>query len=415
MKVYVVGGAVRDKLLGVESKDVDWVVIGSTPEDMVEKGFRPVGTDFPIYIGPDDGQEYALARRSRLGGQADFGPEVTLEEDLRKRDLTINAMAVPIEDGMVRVSAIVDPYFGRDDLFNKVLRMVSREAFEEDPIRVLRVARFAARYPDFRIDRYTMDTMRIMTSSGKLDNLVPERVWKELARGLMEDKPSRMLQVLRECGALKVILPEVDALYGVPQPAQWHPEIDTGVHTEQVIDYAASQNFDLDVRWACLLHDLGKALTAPEKWPSHHGHESSGVFLVHNVSTRLNVPSRIALVAMYVTEFHGVIHGAMKVKTTTIVRTLRRCDAFRNPVRFNYVLQAALCDARGRHSDTLSFRDVAYPQAQRFSNALWAAKQVKGHDIAARCQGRPEYIAVEMHAARARAIKAFERQQKETT
>jgi tRNA nucleotidyltransferase (CCA-adding enzyme) len=413
MKVYVVGGAVRDKLLGVEPKDVDHVVVGSTPEEMIEKGFRPVGKDFPIYIGPDDGQEYALARRSRLGGQADFGPEVTLEEDLRKRDLTINAIAMDITGPDTH--DIIDPVGGYDDLLNKVLRMVSREAFEEDPIRVLRVARFAARYPDFRIDRYTMDTMRIMTSSGKLDNLVPERVWKELTRGLMEDKPSRMLQVLRECGALKVILPEVDALYGVPQPAQWHPEIDTGIHIEQALDYAASQKFALIVRYAVLVHDIGKALTPSDTWPAHHGHEALGVKGVQAISERLNVPNRVTRVALQTTEYHGIIHNALKIKTTSIVRLLRKCDAFRSPDHFQYVLQACKSDACGRHSEMLSYRDREYPQPMRLMSALWAAKQVKGDVIAARCQGRPEYIAVEMHAARARAIKAFERQQKETT
>lgn len=243
MQAYLVGGAVRDILLGHDPKDRDVVVVGSTPKQMLEKGYRQVGKDFPIFISGLDDAEYSLARRSRKNGITDFSPEVTLVEDLAKRDLTINAMAVPLHL-IGRKDRIIDPFFGHDDLLNKVLRMVSMEAFREDPIRVLRVARFAARYPDFRIDPQTMHVMRTMALMGELDNLVPERVWKELSRGLMEVKPSRMLQVLRDCGALKIILPEVDALYGVPQPEQHHPEVDTGIHIEQVLDYAASQNFD---------------------------------------------------------------------------------------------------------------------------------------------------------------------------
>lgn len=414
MEIYLVGGAVRDQVMGVPSLDRDWVVVGSTPEQMETQGYRPVGKDFPIYLHPLTKEEYALARRERNGNVTVFSPDVTLEEDLAKRDLTINAMAMELFDLDKPTASyrVIDPHFGHDDILNKVLRMVSYDAFWEDPIRVLRVARFAARYPDFRIDCGTMLAMEELADKGKLDNLAPERVWKELSRGLMEIKPSRMLQVLRECGALKVILPEVDALYGVIQPEQWHPEIDTGVHVEQVLDYAASQNFELPVRWACLLHDLGKALSPKDTLPAHHGHEYEGVHLALNVCERLNVPTRIAQVAITTTREHGNIHGAMKLRHTSITKILRKCDAFRNPDRFQHILQACLCDARGRHSDTKSFADVEYPQAQRLSNALWVARQVKGDLVAERCKGRPQNIALEMHATRARAIKAFERNQK---
>jgi tRNA nucleotidyltransferase (CCA-adding enzyme) len=418
MQMYWVGGAVRDRLLGMQPKDIDVVVVGSTAEEMLDNGFRQIGKDFPIFISRldelhGDKAEYSLARRSRKNGNADFGPEVTLKEDLGKRDLTINAMAIEINGFLnSHTFQLVDPYCGHDDLLNKVLRMVSSEAFYEDPIRVLRVARFAARYPDFRIDPDTMETMWTMVFEGLLDNLVPERVWKELSRGLMEVKPSRMLQVLRQCGALEKILPEVDALYGVPQPEKHHPEVDTGIHIEQVLDYAASQNFDLPVRFACLMHDLGKALSPKDTWPAHHGHEGAGADLVSNVCVRLNVPMTLAKIAIQTTTWHGVIHQSMKVKHTTIVKLLRHCDAFRNPDRFQYVLQACMCDARGRKSDTVSFENVEYPQAMRLSGALWAARQIKGNEIAKQFQDRPEYIAVSMHAARARAIKAFDRQQK---
>lgn len=411
MKFYLVGGAVRDKLLDVEAKDRDVVVVGGTVEDMLTRGFRQVGKDFPIFLSNIDDAEYSLARRSRIGGNASFGPEVTLEEDLSKRDLTINAMAIEINGFSGSVyEKLIDPFHGHDDLLNKVLRMVSAESFREDPIRVLRVARFAARHPDFRIDRDTMDVMKALAVEGALDNLVPERVWKELSRGLMETKPSRMLQVLHECGALKAILPEVDALYGVPQPVQWHPEVDTGIHIEQVLDYAASQNFILHVRVACLLHDLGKALTPPETWPAHHGHEGLGVDSVKAVCERLRVPNDITQVAVMTSREHGNVHSALKLKHISVTKLLRKCDAFRNPDRFQYMLQAALCDARGRKSATVSFENVPYPQAIRLSGALWAARQVKGHDIGMRFKDRPQEIAVHIHAARARAIRSFEKQ-----
>ena len=407
MKAFVVGGAVRDFIMGVPHKDRDWVVIEATPADMLGMGFKQVGKDFPTFLHPDSKEEYSLARRERQGGVTSFGIDVKLKEDLSKRDLTINAMVMNTEE------KVADYFGGRDDIKNKVLRMVSFESFVEDPIRVLRVARFAARYPDFTVERETLKTMRMLVTSGALNGATPERVWRELEKGLMETKPSRMLQVLRECGALYVILPEVDALYGVPQPVQWHPEVDTGIHTEQVIDYAASQNFDLPVRFAALLHDVGKALSPVETLPAHHGHEGDGVKLVELACWRLNVPSKLMRVAVMTCREHGIIHKVMGVKSTTIVKVLRRCDAFRNPELFQYVLQASLCDARGRVGETGSFADCEYPQAERFAGALWAAKQVKGGEVAEKYPGRPELIQVAMHAARARAIKAFEHKQKQ--
>jgi len=407
MEAFVVGGAVRDFIMGVPYKDRDWVVTGATEADMLGMGFHKVGKDFPTFLHPESKEEYSLARRERKGGVTSFGLDVKLKEDLSKRDLTINAMVMNDDE------RVADFYGGREDIKNKVLRMVSFESFVEDPIRVLRVARFAARYPDFTVERETMKTMRMLVTTGALNGATPERVWKELEKGLMEKKPSRMLQVLRQCGALHVILPEVDALYGVPQPVQWHPEVDTGIHVEQVIDYAASQNFDLPVRFACLLHDVGKALSPQATWPAHHGHEGDGVPLVEVACWRLNVPSKLARVAVMTAREHGNIHSAMKVKTTTIVKVLRRCDAFRNPELFQYVLQASLCDSRGRVGDTVSFADREYPQAERFAAALWAAKQVKGGEVAEKYPGRPELIQVAMHAARARAIKQFENKQKQ--
>ena len=411
MKIYLVGGAVRDYLMWRPCMDRDWVVVGATPEQMEAQGFRPVGKDFPVYLHPKTKEEYALARRERNGTVAVFSSDVTLEEDLAKRDLTINAMAMEFFDqGTIRESyRVIDPHFGHDDILNKVLRMVSREAFFEDPIRVLRVARFAARYPDFRLDPDTRETMWEMVRSGHLDNLVPERVWKELSRGLMEVQPSRMLQVLRDCGALKKILPELDALYGVPQPKQWHPEIDTGIHVEQCLDVAATHKFDLPVRFAVMLHDLGKARTPPEDWPAHHGHEAFGVGPVEAVCRRLKVPDTYRHVAEMTAREHGNFHGAFKLKAASVVKILRRCDAFRRPALFQYALQAALCDARGRWGATGDFRNVEYPQPQRFTNALWAAKQINAAEVTAPYKDRPELIPAAIHAARARMIQRFEK------
>jgi tRNA nucleotidyltransferase (CCA-adding enzyme) len=409
MQIWLVGGAVRDRLMGVKEKDLDFVVVGSTPEDMKRMGFKQVGEDFPIFIN-GSGAEFSLARRSRKGGVADFGPEVTLADDLLKRDLTINAIACPY----VGDPSYFDPFHGQDDIVRKVLRMVRPSSFMEDPIRILRVARFAARFPDWTVDPDTMDLMCLMVERGMTDNLVPERVWKEISRGLMENKPSRMLDVLRQCGALKVILPEVDGLFGVTQPVQHHPEIDTYLHVCQVLDYAASQNYSLPVRFAAMLHDVGKGLTPKNEWPAHHGHEGRGVPLVESICERLRVPSYERQLAVTAAREHGNIHSAMAVKTTTIVRILRRCDAFRNPGRFEELLQVALCDARGRigEGDLGDFSNVAYPQADRYRNALVAAQSVDGGAVAAQVGNRPEFIPTAIHAARARAIRKAEHEGK---
>ncbi len=403
MEIYLVGGAVRDIVMGLKPKDADFVVVGSTPEEMLRHGFKQVGKDFPVFLDPS-GQEYSLARTERSGGVAVFGKHVTLQQDLAKRDLTINAMAY-----LPGSPNIIDPHGGQKDVGNKVLRMVSVESFCEDPIRVLRVARFAARYPDFTIDQATMDVMAMLSVCGKLDDLQPERVWKELSRGLMENKPSRMLQVLRQCGALEAILPELDKLYGVPQPAAHHPEIDTGIHIEQVIDYAASQDYTLDIRFAAMMHDLGKGRTPKENWPSHFAHEEMGVKPVTAVCERLRVPGDCMDLAILATREHGRIHGALKMKTTSIVRTLRQCDAFRRPGRFSKLLNVAICDARGREGNGVSFRDVEYPQQWRWNQALYAASRINTGEIAAQYQDRVEYIQTAIHAARARAIRAHEK------
>ena len=290
MKTYVVGGAVRDELLGLPVSDRDHVVVGATPEEMVRRGFRPVGKDFPVFLHPDTQEEYALARTERKTAPGYHGfvfhtsPDVTLEDDLARRDLTINAMARG-DDG-----TLVDPYGGLKDLQERVFRHVS-PAFAEDPVRILRVARFAARFPEFRVAAETNALMRSMVEAGEVDALVPERVWQEISRGLMENKPSRMFEVLRDAGALARIMPELDALWGVPQPPLHHPEVDTGVHVQLVIDYAAQQGHPLPVRFAALVHDLGKGATPPEEWPKHHGHEGLGVKLIANLSKRLRVPT----------------------------------------------------------------------------------------------------------------------------
>ena len=284
MKTYLVGGAVRDAMLGIDGADRDWVVVGATPEDMVAQGFTPVGRDFPVFLHPDTREEHALARTERKSGRGYHGfvfhatPDVSLEQDLARRDLTVNAMA---QDG----DTLIDPYGGQRDLQNKVLRHVT-DAFREDPVRILRVARFAARFADFSVHPHTMQLMQDMVRDGEADALVSERVWQELARGLMTDRPSRMLQVLRQCGALQRLLPEVDALYGVPQRAEYHPEIDTGIHLEMVLDMAAHLHTPLEVRFACLCHDLGKATTPTDVLPRHIGHEQRSVTLLRSISAR---------------------------------------------------------------------------------------------------------------------------------
>ena len=387
MGVFVVGGAVRDALMGQRVNDRDWVVVGSTPEAMSAQGYVPVGKDFPVFLHPQTREEYALARTERKtargykGFAVQAAPDVTLEEDLARRDLTVNAMAVP--EALAHqapdtwTGQIVDPYGGQRDLQSKVLRHVT-EAFAEDPVRILRLARFAARFADFSVAGDTMALMRQMVEDGEVDHLVPERVWQELAKGLMAPKPSRMFEVLRECGALKVLLPELDRLWGVPQRPEYHPEIDTGVHMMLVMDMAARLNMPLPVRVACLMHDLGKGTTPADVLPRHIGHEGRSVKLLQKVCERLRVPTDCKELAEVVAREHGNIHRSAELGPEALMRLLERCDAIRQPERFARVLQACECDARGR----LGFDDAAYPQADRLLKAQQAALSVETAPIA---------------------------------
>jgi tRNA nucleotidyltransferase (CCA-adding enzyme) len=387
MQVFVVGGAVRDALMGQSVNDRDWVVVGSTPEAMTAQGYVPVGKDFPVFLHPQTREEYALARTERKTARGYKGfavqadPSVTLEEDLARRDLTVNAMAVP--EALAHAAPdqwtgqIVDPYDGQRDVQAKVLRHVT-EAFAEDPVRILRVARFAARFADFSVADETLALMRQMVEDGEVDHLVPERVWQELAKGLMSDKPSRMFEVLRACGALQVLLPELDRLWGVPQRAEYHPEVDTGVHMMLVMDMAAQVNAPLPVRVACLMHDLGKGTTPADVLPRHIGHEGRSVKLLQKVCDRLRVPSDCKELAEVVAREHGNIHRSADLNAEAVMRLLERCDAIRQAERFARVLQACECDARGR----LGFADAAYPQAERLLKAQQAALSVETAPIA---------------------------------
>ena len=387
MPVFVVGGAVRDALMGLPVNDRDWVVVGSTPEVMTAEGFMPVGKDFPVFLHPQTREEYALARTERKTARGYKGfavqadPSVTLEEDLARRDLTVNAMAVPEALAHAEPSAwavqIVDPYGGEYDLHHKVLRHVT-EAFAEDPVRILRVARFAARFADFSVAAETMALMRQMVDDGEVDHLVPERVWQELAKGLMSKRPSRMFEVLRACGALRVLLPELDRLWGVPQRAEYHPEVDTGAHMMLVMDMAARLNTPLAVRVACLMHDLGKGTTPADVLPRHIGHEGRSVKLLQKVCERLRVPTEGKELAEVVAREHGNIHRSAELGPEALMRLLERCDAIRQSERFALVLQACECDARGR----LGFEDADYPQAARLLRAQKAALSVDTAPIA---------------------------------
>ena len=376
MKIYTVGGAVRDELLGLPVVDRDYVVIGATPEQMIALGYKPVGKDFPVFLHPQTHAEYALARTERKTARGYHGfafhaaPDVTLEQDLARRDLTINAIAKD------ELGNLIDPYHGAADLKAGLLRHVS-PAFAEDPVRILRLARFAARF-GFVIADETLHLMRGMVANGEVDALVAERVWQELSRGLMEAKPSRMFEALRACGALARVIPEVDALFGVPQTAAHHPEVDTGVHVMMVIDYAASQNYALDVRFAALTHDLGKGTTPREEWPRHFAHEERSVGLVATLCERLRVPSDCRDLALIMAKQHGNIHRAAELRPSTIVRLLQSADAFRKPQRFTRLLQACESDARGR----LGMNERPYPQAQRMLAAFSAAAAVDAGAIA---------------------------------
>lgn len=398
MQIYVVGGAIRDELLGRPNADRDYVVVGATPEGLLALGFRPVGKDFPVFLHPQSGEEYALARTERKSGRGYHGftfhaaPDVTLEEDLARRDLTINAMA---RDEMGR---LIDPFAGQADLANKVLRHVG-PAFAEDPVRLLRIARFAARFADFTIAPETLALMRRMVADGEVDHLVAERVWQELATGLMEDRPSRMFEVLRECGALARLLPEVDALFGVPQRADYHPEIDTGIHTMMVIGQSARRRYALPVRFAALTHDLGKALTPADILPRHIGHEERSVHLVEQLSTRLRVPGDCRDLALLMARYHGNIHRAGELRAATIVGLLEKSDALRRPERFQQLLEACICDYTGR----LGWEDRPYASPQRLLAALAAVNAINAGEIARNCSN-PAQIPERIHAARVNAV-----------
>ena len=382
MKIYQVGGAVRDALLGLPVHDRDWLVVGGTPETMVAQGFTPVGRDFPVFLHPQTHEEYALARTERKSGHGYQGftvytsPDVTLEEDLARRDLTINAIAAPAD--WTGAEAVFDPYHGVADLQAKVLRHVT-EAFAEDPVRILRVARFAARFTDFSVAPETMALMQAMVQAGEVAHLVPERVWQEISRGLMEAQPERMFAVLRACGALAVLLPELDRLWGVPQRADYHPEVDTGLHTMLVLGQAVQQQAPLAVRWACLVHDLGKGTTPADVLPRHIGHEQRGAKLVRQVGERWRVPKECTELAELVAAEHGNIHRSLDLSPAALLRLLQRCDALRKPERFAQALWACECDARGRWG----FEAAAYPQRGRLEQALAVALGVATGPIAA--------------------------------
>ena len=463
MQTYLVGGAVRDALLGLPVQDRDWVVVGATPEQMVAHGFLPVGKDFPVFLHPVTHEEYALARTERKtapgykGFVVHAAPDVTLEQDLARRDLTINSIAnysirtwanaifdpsntadtpktalqsdkraetqaddgdgddirhgfqpefeldkSELDESELDRGHLIDPHGGQQDLRNKVLRHVT-DAFREDPVRILRVARFAARFADFSVAPETMQLMREMVADGEADHLVPERVWQELARGLMAHKPSRMFEVLRECGALERLLPEVNKLWGVPQRAEYHPEIDTGVHLMMVLDMSARLDAPLAVRFACLCHDLGKGSTPADVLPKHIGHEIRSAKLLKDVCQRLRVPTECRELADVVAREHGNIHRSLDFNAAALVRLLERCDAIRKPARLASVLLACECDARGR----LGLDDAAYPQRQRLLDALAAAQSVATEPIAAQAiaQGiSGEKIGTMVHAARVAAV-----------
>lgn len=400
MQIYTVGGAVRDELLGLDVKDHDYVVVGATPEQMVALGYKPVGKDFPVFLHPQTHEEYALARTERKtakgykGFQVYAAPEVTLEQDLARRDLTINAIAKN-EQG-----ELIDPFHGVDDLKTKTLHHVS-EAFAEDPVRILRAARFAARFTEFHVAPETMALMRQMVAAGEVDALVPERVWQELAKGLMEAKPSRMFEVLRECGALNKIFPELDRLWGVPQPPQHHPEIDTGVHVMMVIDYAASKQYSLPVRFAALTHDLGKGTTPKDILPRHIGHEERSVHLLKDVCQRMRVPSDCKELAHIVAKFHGKVGRSDEMRPDTLVRLLQDTDAFRQPQRFKEFLKACESDSRGR----TGFENKPFPHAEILLKVLEVAMGVDAGAVAKQFD-EPEKIKAAIYEARVEAVKA---------
>ena len=406
MKIYRVGGSVRDELLGRAVTDRDWVVVGATPEALLASGYRPVGRDFPVFLHPATREEYALARTERKAGRGYRGfvfqasPEVTLEDDLARRDLTINAMARS-EDG-----ALIDPFGGAADLAAGVLRHVS-PAFAEDPLRVLRVARFAARF-GFTVAPETEAMRRSLAAGGELALLSPERVWQELARGLMEPHPSRLLSVLRDCGALPQVLPEVAALYGIPQPVGPHPELDTGVHVALALDYAAARELALAARYAVLAHDLGKAETPPAAWPAHHGHEARSVRLAGRMSERLKVPLECRDAARLAARWHGIVHRAAELRPATLLDLITAADALRRPERLETLLDACAADALSRPGAG----SAAYAPAAIVRDALATVRGVRVTAIAREAekrQARGDAIGAAIRAARLSALRAWRR------
>ena len=401
MKIYLVGGAVRDEMLGLPVRERDWVVVGATPQQLLDQNFRPVGKDFPVFLHPGSGEEYALARTERktaagyYGFATQFSPQVTLEQDLERRDLTVNAIARDVESG-----AVIDPFDGRSDLRAKVLRHVS-PAFVEDPLRVLRLARFAARFADlgFTVAPETQRLVQTMTASGELQSLVPERVWQETVRALGTAQPQRYFEVLRIAGALAVIFPEVDALFGVPQPAKWHPEIDTGVHTLMVLQQAARLSEHTTVRFAALTHDLGKGTTPPSQWPRHAGHEERSVHLLEGLCQRLRVPNDHRELAVLVARHHGLVHRVSELRDTTVIKLLENTDAYRRPERFAQFLLACEADARGR----AGLEEQPYPQADFLRQALKVTRAiVPNADELSKLKGAA--IAEKLHQRRAEAV-----------
>ncbi|MEQ9771367.1 multifunctional CCA addition/repair protein [Pectobacterium jejuense] len=380
MKIYLVGGAVRDSLLGLPVTEKDWVVVGATPENLLAQGYQQVGKDFPVFLHPVSRDEYALARTERKSGKGYTGfvchaaPDVTLEQDLLRRDLTINAIA------RTERGDLIDPYHGRRDLENRVLRHVS-DAFSEDPLRVLRVARFAARFAHlgFQIAEETMVLMQKMAHEGELAYLTPERVWKETEKALGTSSPDVYFQVLRDCGALAVLFPEIDNLYGVPAPAKWHPEIDTGIHTMMTVAMAARLSPEIDVRFATLCHDLGKGLTPPELWPRHHGHGPAGVKLVEALCQRLRVPNPIRDLAKLVAEYHDLVHTVQVLQPKTLLKLFDAIDVWRKPQRLEQLALTSEADARGR----AGFEENPYPQGDYLREAFRVASQVSSADVVA--------------------------------
>lgn len=380
MEIYLVGGAVRDSLLNIDVKDKDWVVVGSTPNEMGSLGYQAVGQDFPVFLHPKTKEEYALARTERKSGQGYKGftcyaePDVTLEEDLLRRDLTINAIA-KADNG-----ELIDPYNGQEDLTNRLLRHVS-DAFVEDPLRVLRVARFAARfhYLGFTIAPETMTLMKTLVDSGELSHLTPERVWQEWEKSLSNQHPEIFLSVLKECGALAIVLPELDSLFGVPQPEQWHPEIDTGIHTLMVAQQAALLSQDLPTRFAAQVHDLGKGVTPESEWPSHKMHCHTGIKLIKKLCARVRVPNEFRDLALLVCEHHTNVHIASELRAQTFIKIFDKMDVWRKPERLEPILLCCQADHAGR----LGLESEPYPQKARFEMAFEAAKAVEVKEVVA--------------------------------